>query len=145
MEGLGDILHGKTELLKLDCFCSYGTGAIMAVPAHDTRDHEFALKYDIPIRWVVAPDDESLSESGKAFSGQGIVINSSSSTFGLDINGLCSKEAVPKVIEWAEKTGNGRKKVPLSVYWKLKDSAMGVFSFFLSCRGFRGVLYLLCR
>jgi leucyl-tRNA synthetase len=92
--------------------CSYGTGAIMAVPGHDTRDHEFALKYDIPIRCVVAPDDKSLSDSGKAFSGRGTIINSSNSTLGLDINGLCSKEAASKVIEWVEKTGNGKKKVP---------------------------------
>jgi hypothetical protein len=84
----------------------------MAVPGHDTRDHEFALKYDIPIRCVVAPDDKSLSDSGKAFSGRGTIINSSNSTLGLDINGLCSKEAASKVIEWVEKTGNGKKKVP---------------------------------
>lgn len=96
---------------------SYGTGAIMAVPGHDTRDHEFALKYDILIRCVVAPDDKSLSDSGKAFSGQGTIINSSNSTLGLDINGLCSKEAASKVIEWVEKTGNGKKKVN----YKLRD------------------------
>lgn len=85
----------------------------MAVPAHDTRDHEFALKYDIPIRWVVSPDEKSPNDYGNAFPGQGTIINSSDSTSGLDINGLCSKEATAKVIEWAEKTGNGKKKVPL--------------------------------
>lgn len=104
----------------------------MAVPGHDTRDHEFALKYDILIRCVVAPDDKSLSDSGKAFSGQGTIINSSNSTLGLDINGLCSKEAASKVIEWVEKTGNGKKKVPFSVYLKPKDRAMGVLSLSLS-------------
>ncbi|KAG6641756.1 leucine--tRNA ligase, chloroplastic/mitochondrial isoform X1 [Carya illinoinensis] len=96
---------------------SYGTGAIMAVPAHDTRDHEFALKYDIPIRWVVSPDDKSPNDYGNAFPGQGTIINSSNSTLGLDINGLWSKEATAKVIEWAEKTGNGKKKVN----YKLRD------------------------
>lgn len=90
---------------------SYGTGAIMAVPAHDTRDYEFAAKYDIPIRWVVMPDDESLNESGKAYSSEGTVINSSNLSSGLDINGLSCKEGASKVIEWAEKTGNGKKKV----------------------------------
>ncbi|KAH0970020.1 hypothetical protein GBA52_022176 [Prunus armeniaca] len=96
---------------------SYGTGAIMAVPAHDTRDLEFASKFDIPIRWVVMPDDRNLSGSGKAYSGEGTVVNSSNSTVGLDINGLSSKEAASKVIEWADKTANGKKKVN----YKLRD------------------------
>ncbi|XP_015885761.2 leucine--tRNA ligase, chloroplastic/mitochondrial [Ziziphus jujuba] len=96
---------------------SYGTGAIMAVPAHDSRDYEFALKYDIPIRWVVIPDDKELKNSGKAFSGEGMVVNSSNPTSGLDINGMSSKEAAFKVIDWAEKTGNGKKKVN----YKLRD------------------------
>lgn len=83
----------------------------MAVPAHDSRDYEFASKYDIPIRWVVMPDDKELKDSGKVFSGEGLVVNSSNPTFGLDINGMSSKEAAFKVIDWAEKTGNGKKKV----------------------------------
>lgn len=83
----------------------------MAVPAHDSRDHEFALKYDIPICSVVTPDDESCVESGNAYSGEGTVMNSSNTTSGLDINGLNCKEAASRVIEWAEKTGNGKKKV----------------------------------
>ncbi|GMY36817.1 leucine--tRNA ligase, chloroplastic/mitochondrial [Fagus crenata] len=96
---------------------SYGTGAIMAVPAHDTRDYEFAVKYDIPICWVVTPEDKSPTDSRFAFPGQGTIINSSNSTLGLDINGLHSKEASSKVIEWAEKTENGKKKVN----YKLRD------------------------
>jgi leucyl-tRNA synthetase len=95
----------------------------MAVPAHDTRDYEFAVKYDIPIHWVVTPEDKSLTDSRSAFPGQGTIINSSNSTLGLDINGLHSKEAASKVIEWAEKTKNGKKKVHFSVYLKLKDRA----------------------
>ncbi|XWS19376.1 hypothetical protein CRYUN_Cryun31cG0010400 [Craigia yunnanensis] len=95
---------------------SYGTGAIMAVPAHDARDHEFASKYNIPIKWVVTPNNGSCIESGKAYSGEGIIINSSNMV-GLDINGLSSKDAAYKVIEWAEKTGNGKKKVN----YKLRD------------------------
>ena len=83
----------------------------MAVPAHDTRDYEFATKYDIPIRWVVKPDDEGCSDSGMAHAGEGTILNSSNLTMGLDINGLPSKVAASKVIEWAEKTGNGKKKV----------------------------------
>ncbi|TKY53984.1 Leucine--tRNA ligase [Spatholobus suberectus] len=95
---------------------SYGTGAIMAVPAHDSRDYEFALKYDVPIRWVVMPNDKSL-ESGKAFPGEGIIVNSSNTLVGLDINGLSSKEAALNVIEWAEKSENGKRKVN----YKLRD------------------------
>ncbi|GFZ03253.1 tRNA synthetase class I (I, L, M and V) family protein [Actinidia rufa] len=96
---------------------SYGTGAIMAVPAHDMRDHEFALRYDIPIRWVVTPDGVSSGDSERPYSSEGISVNSSNPRSGLDINGLPSKEAACKVIEWVEKTGNGNKKVN----YKLRD------------------------
>ncbi|KAL2473415.1 tRNA synthetase class I family protein [Forsythia ovata] len=96
---------------------SYGTGAIMAVPAHDTRDHEFSLKYSIPICGVVTPDNVNFSYFEKAYTGEGTMINSSSSISGLDINGLSSKEAALRVIEWLEKTANGIKKVN----YKLRD------------------------
>ncbi|XP_068665084.1 leucine--tRNA ligase, chloroplastic/mitochondrial isoform X2 [Aristolochia californica] len=96
---------------------SYGTGAIMAVPAHDSRDYEFAMKYDIPVRWVVAPEDTSCNKTGEAYSGEGIMINSSSAASGLDINGFPNKEAANKVIGWAESTGHGKKKVN----YKLRD------------------------
>ncbi|KAJ0250229.1 Leucine--tRNA ligase [Hirschfeldia incana] len=93
---------------------SYGTGAIMAVPAHDTRDNEFALKYNIPIKWVVRNEGKS---SDEVYAGVGIIENSSSVETGLDINQLTSKEAALKVIEWAERTRNGKKKVN----YKLRD------------------------
>ncbi|KAI3456516.1 hypothetical protein Pfo_013179 [Paulownia fortunei] len=96
---------------------SYGTGAIMAVPAHDTRDHEFALKYNIPVCGVVTPDNGSFSYFEKAYTGEGTMINSSCPTSGLDIDGLPSKDAGSRVIEWLEKTGNGMKKVN----YKLRD------------------------
>ncbi|CAL5344469.1 unnamed protein product [Camellia sinensis] len=95
----------------------YGTGTIMAVPAHDMHDHEFALKYDIPICWVVMPDGGSSGDSERPYSGEAISVNSSSPILGLDINGLPSKEAASKVIEWVEKIGNGNKKVN----YKLRD------------------------
>ena len=117
----GEFLFNMIAMLMFRYWCSYGTGAIMAVPAHDTRDYEFALKYDIPIRWVVTPEDKSLTDSRSAFPGQGLIINSSNSMLGLDINGLSSKEAASKVIEWADKTGNGKKKVHFSVSLKFKD------------------------
>lgn len=96
---------------------SYGTGAIMAVPAHDSRDYEFASKYDIEIHWVVEPNNGRCNNYEKAFSGEGEIMNSSSSTSGLDINGLSCKEAACKVIEWADKAGFGKKKVN----YKLRD------------------------
>ncbi|KAH6777281.1 tRNA synthetase class I L [Perilla frutescens var. frutescens] len=96
---------------------SYGTGAIMAVPAHDTRDHEFALKYNIPVCGVVTPENGSFSYFEKAYTGEGTMINSSSPTSGLDINGLPSKVAASKVIEWLQETEYGMKKVN----YKLRD------------------------
>jgi len=57
------------------------------------------------------PDDKSV-KSGKAFSG--IIVNSSNTLAGLDINSLSSKEAALKVIEWAGKSGNGKRKVHIS-------------------------------
>lgn len=88
----------------------------MAVPAHDFRDHEFAEKFDIPIRWVVVPDGGGSGNSKRPYCGAGISVNSSSPRSGLDINGFPSKEAACKVIEWVEKTGNGNKKVTFCDY-----------------------------
>ncbi|KAK6123915.1 hypothetical protein DH2020_042334 [Rehmannia glutinosa] len=105
----------RTELRRKKLV--YGTGAIMAVPAHDTRDHEFALKYNIPVCGVVAPDNGNFSYFEKAYTGEGTMINSSSPKSGLDINGLPSKDAGSRVIEWLEETGNGMKKVN----FKLRD------------------------
>ncbi|KAF5185083.1 Leucine--trna ligase, partial [Thalictrum thalictroides] len=96
---------------------SYGTGAIMAVPAHDSRDHDFAMKYKISICWVVNPDEESYSNFEEPYSGEGLLINSSNAEFGLDINGMLSKQASSKVIDWAESTGHGKRKVN----YKLRD------------------------
>ncbi|KAJ8545089.1 hypothetical protein K7X08_017672 [Anisodus acutangulus] len=96
---------------------SYGTGAIIAVPAHDTRDFEFAMKYSIPITWVVRPDDGSCGNFERPYSGEGSMINSSCSESGLDINGLPSKEAASRVIQWLEKSVKGKKKVN----YKLRD------------------------
>ncbi|KAL5990120.1 hypothetical protein ACLOJK_011017 [Asimina triloba] len=96
---------------------SYGTGAIMAVPAHDSRDHEFALKYDIPIIWVVTPDGKNCCNYENAYAGEGIIINSSNSTYGLNINGFPNQEASSKVIEWAESSGCGKRQVN----YKLRD------------------------
>ncbi len=86
---------------------SYGTGAIMAVPAHDERDHEFAQKYGIAVRAVV----EGHAEGDHAFTGDGVAINSDF------LNGLKTPEAKKKIIAWLEEKKLGAKRVN----YKLRD------------------------
>lgn len=85
----------------------YGTGAIMAVPAHDERDNEFAKKYDIAITQVVKPINSEHNEDS-AFTEEGISINSSNSTISLD--GLTTAEAKSKIIDWLEENELGEGK-----------------------------------
>jgi leucyl-tRNA synthetase len=87
----------------------YGTGAIMAVPAHDERDHEFAKAFHLPIREVVVPADGSTFEG--CFSGEGKSVNSGS------ITGLSTKDAKEKNIAQIEKDGGGKR----TVNFKLRD------------------------
>ncbi|MBN8583863.1 MAG: leucine--tRNA ligase [Ignavibacteria bacterium] len=90
----------------------YGTGAIMAVPAHDERDWEFATKYHIPIIDVVKPAGNETSDITKeAFSSEGVAVNSDF------INGLKTEKAKKKVIEWLEAKGLGKG----TVQYKLRD------------------------
>ena len=80
---------------------TYGTGAIMAVPAHDERDYEFAKKFGIEIIPVLEGGDISK----EAFTGDGVHINSDF------LNGLGKQEAIDKMIAWLEEKGIGDKKV----------------------------------
>ena len=80
---------------------TYGTGAIMAVPAHDERDYEFAKKFRIEIIPVLEGGDITK----EAFTGDGVHINSDF------LNGLGKQEAIDKMIEWLEDKGIGDKKV----------------------------------
>ncbi len=91
----------------------YGTGAIMAVPAHDQRDFEFARKYNLPIRVVIQPEGEELNpeEMEEAYTGEGIQVNSGK------FSGLHSTEAKEKIIEYLEERGIGKR----SVRYKLRD------------------------
>lgn len=82
----------------------------MAVPAHDSRDYEFALKYDIPAIRVVIPFGEN-DDHGVPYMDDGILINSSCSATGLNINGLSCMEAASKVIDWLDNTGHGKRMV----------------------------------
>lgn len=86
---------------------SYGTGAIMAVPAHDERDYEFAMKFELPIKEVVAGGDVSQ----EAYTGDGEHVNSEF------LNGLNKEEAIAKMIEWLEKNKAGEKKIT----YRLRD------------------------
>jgi leucyl-tRNA synthetase len=80
---------------------SYGTGAIMAVPAHDERDYEFAKQFDLPIKAVVAGGDIEK----EAFTGDGEHINSDF------LNGLDKAYGIQKMIAWLEEKSIGTKKV----------------------------------
>jgi leucyl-tRNA synthetase len=80
---------------------SYGTGSIMAVPAHDERDYEFAKTFDLPIKQVIAGGDISK----EAYAGDGEHINSGM------LDGLNKEQAINKMIEWLEKEGKGNRKV----------------------------------
>ncbi len=86
---------------------SYGTGAIMAVPAHDERDYEFAKKFDLPIREVVAGGNIEK----EAYAGEGEHVNSDF------LNGLNKEEAIQKMIAWLEEKGIGEKKIT----YRLRD------------------------
>lgn len=87
---------------------SYGTGAIMAVPAHDDRDNEFAENFGLEIIQVVeAPE----GNKDKCFTGEGTAINSSF------LNGLSTPEAKQKICDWLEEMGLGKK----TINYKLRD------------------------
>ncbi|ABO68087.1 Leucyl-tRNA synthetase [Geobacillus thermodenitrificans NG80-2] len=85
----------------------YGTGAIMAVPAHDERDYEFAKTFNLPIKEVVAGGNVE----NEPYTGDGEHINSEF------LNGLNKQEAIEKMIAWLEENGKGQKKVS----YRLRD------------------------
>ncbi|HED17992.1 MAG TPA: leucine--tRNA ligase [Gammaproteobacteria bacterium] len=91
----------------------YGSGAVMAVPAHDQRDYEFAQEYGLPIRQVIYPADDSLTaDIGKsAFTDKGILKNSG------EFDGLTSQQAFDAIADHLEKRGKGRK----TINFRLRD------------------------
>lgn len=89
---------------------TYGTGAIMAVPAHDSRDWDFAKKFNLPIIEVVS-GCKNVQEEAYTDVYKGNMVNSEF------LNGLPVKEAIPTMIEWLEKQGLGKRKVN----FKLRD------------------------
>jgi leucyl-tRNA synthetase len=90
---------------------AYGTGAIMAVPAHDERDFEFAKKHGIPIRTVVAPPDWREEELEAAYTGEGPMVNSN------EFDGMLNIEGMVALTAWLEERGLGRA----TVTYRLRD------------------------
>jgi len=86
----------------------YGTGAIMAVPAHDERDHEFAQRFNLPIRQVVQPCDDS---DWQGYTAYGTAIHSGF------LDGIPTADAKAKMIEWLESNGKGKRRIQ----FKLRD------------------------
>ncbi|MFC1733116.1 leucine--tRNA ligase [candidate division KSB1 bacterium] len=91
----------------------YGTGIIMAVPAHDQRDFEFAKKFDIPIKVVINPSSYDLNpeKMSRAYIEEGKLVNSG------DFNGINNKEAIEKITKFLEKKKWGKG----TVQYKLRD------------------------
>ena len=124
---LNPLTGGKIPVWIADyVLMTYGTGAIMAVPAHDERDWEFAKKYSLPIIQVVAPEQTKSQITGhksqagevastgtpeKVFCEEGVAVNSDL------INGLRTPEAVKKITAWLEEKGLGKAKIN----FKLRD------------------------
>lgn len=105
---------------------SYGTGAIMAVPAHDERDFEFAQKFRLPILPVYQPDSvpedvedevyrQELLDGKRCLSGEGCCFNSANAE--VSLNGLNVEDSKKTIIEWLEKKGFGKRMVN----YKLRD------------------------
>ncbi|MFX1377858.1 MAG: leucine--tRNA ligase [Promethearchaeota archaeon] len=91
----------------------YGAGAVMAVPAHDQRDFEFAKEFDIPIKIVIHPHDYELNEAKmtRAYEGAGVLVNSE------EFDGLDNQTATYEITEKLDKLGMGH----LTINYKLRD------------------------
>ena len=90
---------------------SYGTGAVMGVPAHDERDFAFARKYNLPIPVVIAPPDWSGEELAEAYTGPGNMVNSG------QFNGLPYQQGMEAVCDWLEEKGWGKR----AITYRLRD------------------------
>ncbi len=90
---------------------TYGTGAIMAVPAHDKRDFDFAKQYGLPIRVVIAPPNWNGEPLTEAYVDDGIMVNSG------EFSGIPNREGMERLADWFEARGIGRR----SVQYRLRD------------------------
>ena len=91
----------------------YGTGAIMAVPAHDERDYDFARTFDLPIRRVIEGTDaeEARDDDGLPYSGDGLMVNSG------NFDGKHNREAYDEIVAWLASEGRGKA----AVNYRLRD------------------------
>lgn len=92
----------------------YGTGAIMAVPAHDERDHAFARKFNLDIIQTISGPD-GLNVQTEPWTGDGVIENSANNE--ISLNGLGKAEAIAKISDWLAQTGRGEK----TVTYRLRD------------------------
>jgi leucyl-tRNA synthetase len=101
----------------------YGTGAIMAVPAHDTRDFEFAKKFNLPVICILDPQNADAEVRAQVLAGDacwtddGAYINSANPELGLDINGMSKKDGIKTVIDWLSARDLGKA----TVNFKIRD------------------------
>ncbi|MBE0676047.1 MAG: leucine--tRNA ligase [Bacteroidales bacterium] len=101
----------------------YGTGAIMAVPAHDTRDFEFAVKFGLEIKCIMDPDTPDAELRGRIVAGKecwtedGRYINSADTGTGIDINGLSKADGIAAITQWLQVKGLGTPQIN----YKLRD------------------------
>ncbi|MFA4984849.1 MAG: leucine--tRNA ligase [Candidatus Omnitrophota bacterium] len=89
----------------------YGTGAIMAVPAHDQRDFLFAKEHNLAIKVVISPSGQGLCDLAEAYEGDGIQVNSG------QFDRMSNQEAKTKIAEWMESRGIGKR----ALNWRLRD------------------------
>ncbi|MCX6301491.1 MAG: leucine--tRNA ligase [Bacteroidia bacterium] len=121
---INPVNHKKIPIWVADyVLTGYGTGAIMAVPAHDTRDFEFAEKFNLPIVCIQDPDVSDPDQKKKIVAGKecwtedGKYINSSDKSTGIDINGLSKEAGITKITTWLESKSIGKAKIN----YKLRD------------------------
>lgn len=90
---------------------TYGTGAVMSVPAHDQRDFEFARKYNLPVKVVIEPEGTHLypEKMTQAYVDDGVMVNSG------PFNGMNNRKAMPSIIQWLDDNKFGERKVNFSL------------------------------
>ena len=109
---INPITGDKVQIWIADyVLATYGTGCVMAVPAHDSRDFAFAKKYNLPINMVITNKENNVDITNEAYTEEGILINSG------EFNGLTTKEAKQKITEKLKELSKGDFKVT----YRLRD------------------------
>ncbi|MFH0843626.1 MAG: leucine--tRNA ligase [Bacteroidota bacterium] len=119
---INPVNHKKIPVWVADyVLTGYGTGAIMAVPAHDTRDFEFAGKFGLPVVCIQDPDVADNEQKKRIVAGKecwtedGKYINSTDKSTGIDINGLNKDTGIAKIIRWLESRDIGKARINYKV------------------------------